>query len=232
MSFLATQLIGFGAGGSSGGVASVTFTAAAASTTDTTSYSFTSHNIGTASTDRYIVVAVSINVSSSGARDVSTVTVGGTSCTKLADMSFNGNELECSIWVTNAAIASGSTATVAVTTSGTTTACGIGTYAVSGLTTDPTVTFTSVTAANNTNASLSVTAGGVAIMACCGYDNAGTFACAATGLTEAYDAVVESSFLGHSGACDNQSATTTLTIKMNMTGLLANLSGVAAIGLY
>lgn len=76
-------------------------------TSSNTTLTFTGVAIGTASADRYVVVAVSAR-----SVGVTNVTVDGVACTRLAD---SGGSSTTNLWITNLPIASGTTATVVVT---------------------------------------------------------------------------------------------------------------------
>lgn len=213
MSFLATHLVGFGSGGGGAvGNASIAFAAAAVSTSNVTdsTYTFSSHSIGTAASDRYVIVAVACRGSFASAT-IASVTVAGTSCTQaVASTSTAGT---AQIWITNAAITSGTTGDVVVTTGGGAQVnnCGIGTYAATGLA-SATASATNTTTSDNTARSLAVTAGGIAVGLMRSNEAATGSAVAWTNITERYDAIVESGQSIHSGACDNQAADATLSL--------------------
>jgi hypothetical protein len=107
-------------------VPTLTFGAGAFSTNDTSTYTFTSIGIGAASSNRYVVVAV-------GQRGVAeasaTVTVAGQSCTQLAE---TGTGAKLHLFITDAPVTTGTTATVVVSCSSGRTRCFISTYALSG----------------------------------------------------------------------------------------------------
>lgn len=114
---------------------SVAYTATDTSSVSGTSYTFSSKAIGTAAADRYIVIAISSNGSSSNPT-ASSVTVAGTSCTKTAadtDLAA-GPRATIALWITNSPIASGTTADIAITYGSTNSVCSIGVWAVYGIT--------------------------------------------------------------------------------------------------
>lgn len=164
----------------------LTFHTSANDTTSfTASYSFTSQAIGTASSDRYIIICVS-NRNSAGTSTVNSVTVAGTSCTKLTS-SEAGAGL-CSIWITDSPITTETTATVEVTMTGSQTCCGIDVYSVIKLNSTTPVS-TNDTSTDNSAMSLTVPSGGVVVGIS---TQAGTATCTVTGATENSDRVVDS----------------------------------------
>jgi len=216
MSFAATHLVGFGAGGETAAGAGIVFCASAGDTglvEPGGTYTFSSHGIGTASSDRYIIVVLT-NAAGSSSTNFSSVTVAGTSCTR--QVQTYTNEGGVSIWITNAAITSGTTATIVATVSsggGNSANCGIGTFAVTGLA-STVATATAQQTTNNTSTNLAVSAGGVAVAVA--YQQ-GTSSFTTTGMTESFDSLVESTLNSTTGCCDNQSSTQTLSITINCT---------------
>lgn len=153
-------------------------------TSFTASYSFTSQAIGTAASDRYIIVCVS-NRNSAGTNSVNSVTVAGTSCTNLTSSEV-GSGL-CSIWITNSPITTGTTATIDVTMTGSQTCCGIDVYSVIGLASTTPVS-TNNTSTDNNAMALTTPSGGVIVGIS---TQAGTATCTVTGATEHSDRVVD-----------------------------------------
>lgn len=113
----------------------------------------TTMNIGTASSDRYVVVAI---VAQSGT--VTSVTVAGTSCTQL--VAFTAAR-HTSLWVTNSAITTGTTATVTWSASGSADDCG--TYSLKGAATPTSPHDSASSTANPPSASVTVPSGGAII---------------------------------------------------------------------
>ena len=106
------------------------FGAGATSTTNATSYTFTSHAIGAAATNRYVVVLL---VARPGGTDTGvTVTVGGQSCSAVSGGPLPGSGLTAYpyIFITDAPVTTGTTASVVVTYPVTGSACRISTYAL------------------------------------------------------------------------------------------------------
>ena len=165
----------------------VVYCGAAENASISSSYSFTSHPIGTASTDRYVIVAVQARDLFGGR--VNSVTVAGTACTKVAEE--NQNIGHAQMWITNSAITTGTTATVAVGGSGTLVCCGINTYAATKLqSTTPTSTDHNATDASAL--SLTVSTGGFVVGCSCQASGA---TCTVTGATEDSDRQIRSSYL-------------------------------------
>lgn len=217
MSFIATHLIGFGAAGSTSNPASITFAAAAVNSSNVTdsTYTFSGHSIGTASSDRYVIVGVVGRANFlSGNATISSVTVAGTSCTRAVQSNTSNGTSE--IWITNSPITSGTTGNVVVTTGGgvVVQCCGIGTYAVTGLLSN-TATATATQTTNNTATNLSVTADGVSVLVSFVAQAFGSSTSTTTNMTERYDADVEANATQHTGACDNQASTQTLSVTVN-----------------
>lgn len=108
----------------------LSFGAGAASATDSVSYTFSNHAIGTAAANRYVIVFVQFR-SSDGASGV-TCTVGGQNCSALSGAALAGGTNNfLYIFISDGVIASGSTASVVITgPSQTATACRIATYAL------------------------------------------------------------------------------------------------------
>ena len=136
------------------------------STANQTTYTFTNCDIGTASSDRYVVVyGAGYTGSLSTNRNASSVSIGGSSATidytvlSTAAPSFFAKRL----------VTSGTTATIAVSFSGPMTNCGIAIYVIYGL--NSTTPISTATGINTTGATLSLSAtnggvvlGGIAVL--------------------------------------------------------------------
>lgn len=154
----AFQVVGSYASGGGGPV--LTFQAAPAGTNpNATSTTFTSVAIGTATSDRIVIVVVQSETSV-----VTGVTVGGVSATKAVEESTIISGLQ--IWY--AAVPSGTTANIVLSAGGTLNNTGIVVYSATGITAAPTQTKTVVnnTGASPTNlASLTIPATGFGVAA-------------------------------------------------------------------
>jgi hypothetical protein len=89
------------------------YTAGYVSSAGVTSFS-QSLNIGTAAENRYVIVVLMIDLSSSGGSPT-TVTVNGASTTRVATFGADSDEA-CAIYITDAPVTSGTTATIATGT--------------------------------------------------------------------------------------------------------------------
>ena len=106
----------------------VTQTATAIDTTNKTvgqTWSFASQSVGTASSDRFVFVAVTTDNSLPTA-----VTIGGNSATQCGSGVTNSADASCSLWYYN--LTSGTTATIVVTAGGTDINCSICVYTATG----------------------------------------------------------------------------------------------------
>jgi len=141
----------------------LTFLQSANSVSSSATYTFTSQNIGTASSDRYIVIAITGGNGST--TNITGVTIGGNAMTK-----ENGNASAAGTVsaIYRLLVTTGTSATVVVTfSSAVTLFCCINMYALTGFGTisAPYSTFTTTTAVSNVvSGTLNNTAGGAAIM--------------------------------------------------------------------
>jgi hypothetical protein len=168
----------------------VGFTASAVSTSNLTTYTFSSQAIGTATSDRKIVIAVTAD---GGSARVSTLTVGGVSAT-VADNTIAAGADDMEVW--QAAVPSGTTADVVVVWSTGVSRCGVGLFAVAGAPLRLYDVSTDVTNSGALTTTISCPAGGVIIGAAQNGANASyTWA----GITERYDETIEGT-ISHTGA--------------------------------
>ena len=177
--------------------ATVVFTDSSVDGTDGTVFTFTTQSIGTAASNRKIVVSVSMAAAGAG-RSVSTLTVGGISATLLvADTSSGGTE-QTELW--QADVPTGTTATIVVTwTGGSVARTGIGVWAVYNAASSASDTGNRDSgAAQDMTLNITIPAGGVAISAA-GSGTSATYTW--TNLTEDFDETIESSTT-QSGASD------------------------------
>ncbi|MCC2095970.1 MAG: hypothetical protein KDJ29_03720 [Hyphomicrobiales bacterium] len=197
----------------------VTYTGHAESATQTASYSFTSQPIGAAAADRYVIFCVMARGVFSGG--VNSATLNGNSCTKVAthDAAFG----HVQIWITNAPVTSGSTATIVISSSsGDLSACGIDIYSVRGLlSTTPTDTDDNET--DNTTLNLSVAEGGF-VIACSSQASGAT--CTVTGAAEVSDRQIRSGNLNGASAYGTTYGATA-AVKFDWTSS-SNVRAVAA----
>jgi len=204
MSFAATHLVGFGAirDAAAGGKV-LAYQTNAADPANLTTYTFSAQAIGTAASDRYVIVGVA---GSNTASEPSTVTVGGVSATKVVGTA--GGNHSAGLWV--ALVTSGSTADIVVTWPGSIDRCAIGVWSSTGLSS---VTPSNTATSNATPGSCTVTtlAGGFAIaFSHLGY---GTVTWSGTGVTQDFNTSIEASVknTGASAATDGTNLTFTAT---------------------
>ena len=154
-----THLIGFGAGG---GVAAATVSyrtnANTGNSYGASTKTFSALDIGTASADRIVIVAL-IGIPNAGTVTISSVTIGGVSaascCTGIGD-----TQAFVEFWA--ATVPSGTTGDVAVTASGNMFNCFVGVWATTGLGSG-TATASGTSTADPGSASLNISAGGIAL---------------------------------------------------------------------
>lgn len=198
---------------------SLAFLQATGSTSDLTTYTFSSQNLGTAASDRYIIVAASCRKADPAAT-LSSATIGGVSATIIHQSTRGGN----TVALFAAAVPTGTTGDIVVTWSTGVLRCGIGAYRVTGSDATTYHDRDVGTEVNNPIATIDVPAGGFAIAA--GY-NAGNTTATWSGVTEDYDTTVESN--NYTGASDTfGSAQTDLAITFTPSAAGGNPCSVAA----
>ena len=198
------QLIGFGAGGGTGAKV-LTWKGSSTSTSDLTTYTFSSADIGVASSDRYVIVAVTGGPNN---RTVSSLTVGGVSATLVVEQVSAAASYTVSMWIAN--VTSGTTGDIVVTWSAGQTRTGIGWWTATGLSSGTANDSGGSTASPGTD-TLNVLEGGFAVAAIVNIET-GTDTVTWTNLTEKYDELYES--VNQSGASD---ATTAGTLVITAT---------------
>lgn len=157
--FQSNHLIGFGAFSSDAGAADAdcSFVTSAQSTSDATTYTFSSQSFGAEAADRHILNTIAAGAAS--ARTVSSSTIGGVAASELVDFEAHSGSNAAMII---AAVPTGATGDVVVTFTGGMVRCAVGTYRVTGLnSTTPTGSGTDSTDA--LSASLNISAGGFAV---------------------------------------------------------------------
>jgi hypothetical protein len=189
------------------GAATISFTASAVNTANATTHTFSGVSIGTAASNRKIVVA-SQHSSGTVPVSVSSMTVGGISATFVVNQASADGEAYVEIWQAN--VPTGTTATIVVNYSGTVSRGGVGVWAVYGAA--AAATDTGVSTANPLTDTLNIPAGGVAIGAASG--SAGT-STAWTNLTENYDENVEASTYQSGASSAFATIQTALAISTN-----------------
>ncbi|MCP5405407.1 MAG: hypothetical protein H6922_04185 [Pseudomonadaceae bacterium] len=181
-------------------------------------YSYNNMNIGTASSDRHVVVIFQMQSNTAGAV-ASAMTIGGITATKL--VSSINVETETSFWIAN--VPTGTTANIVTSLSATAVRSGLHVYTLKDLqSATPYATSTS-TAALPQDLSVSVPAGSAVI--------AGTYADSCpgftwTGLTEDNDQAMETSRRG-GAASGTYTASGSQSISVNGTSCLLPTSALA-----
>lgn len=141
---------------------------------DLTTYTFNNVGIGTASASRHVIVGV--HLSAAATSDISSITVGGVSATKLAEANAS-TEKDTALWI--AAVPTGTTATVVVNSATSGHRCIVATWASYASASSATATDSDSGSGVRTN-SLNVPAGGWCVSLFSAYYHPFTF----TGVTE------------------------------------------------
>lgn len=187
------------------------------SATSTTTYTFTSTDIGTAASDRIVFIAVS----GSGGTNLSlnSVTIGGVSATLINTGFLSFGTIGCAYLN----VTSGTTATVVVTYSGTRARCSIDVYTVYGSSGTPSDTALTLQAATATTISNNVD---IPTNSVCIYSYAaggGYLASSFSSATEDYDGVIGGDSTSRAGARKSGQAlnhTETLTVTSSKSNML------------
>jgi hypothetical protein len=212
----------WGDGGGSGGPATISYRTAASSASDLTTYTFSSQDIGTASSARRVIVGVVLF--SSAARTVSSVTVGGISATEAVAISdsFFSNHVRAALWIAD--VPTGATADVVLTASGACVSAGVSIWAADGLASST----ASATATNQEDPlviDLNTTAGGI-VAAISIIDTATTATW--TGLTEHFDLTVGDTGDWSAASVATATASSPLAVTCNWAASGNCAAGVAA----
>jgi hypothetical protein len=196
------------------GQVAVTYLQATSSASDATSYTFSSQNIGTASSDRDIVVAFHSRLAGSVNPTV-TVTVAGESATTHVSIR-NAAANTILVGIAKVRVTSGTTGDVVVNFNGVTSSrCGIGMWHVTGAATGAPYDSDSSTA-SPPSATIDVPDDGV-IIAAATNGNAATTTW--TNATERYDAQMES-VTPYSGADATHASAASVTVTATFTSAL------------
>ncbi len=156
----------------------ISYRTQSSSTSDLSTYTFSTLDIGTAGT-RHVVVGV---VSSGTSPSISSVTVAGVSATAMIELAESN--LKIGLWI--ASVPTGTTGDVVVTHTSSMLRCGVIVWAVYDIT-STTPTATASDSAPALSQSLTINAGGVGIGLADGYQNGSTASWTWTGLTEDID---------------------------------------------
>jgi len=188
--FQVNHLVGFGAGASSRDPTVVYASTAVQNGSLTSPHTFSAQGIGTASSDR--VVLVSIYAKGSGV-PVDSITIGGVSAAKLVEITHN--EGNATIWALK--VAAGTTADIALTWTGTLDRVFIGVHAMTGTSGSASAHDTAThSATTSLTTTIDVPSGG-AVVAVCGGNNTGGVTFTA-GITEEWEQIATASAGGAS----------------------------------
>jgi hypothetical protein len=169
-------------------LSSYAFQGTASSSTNASSYTFSSQPFGSAASDRIVIVGIAGN---SGSSSISSVTIGGVNATIVVQSTGSLN-----IAIAAAAVPTGTTGSVVVTFSVGKSSCGIGIWSATGQ-----ITASGVASGSNVDLSeitISAEPGGFAIGVAANTELEAPAATSWTGASEDFDIVSE--FVGFSGA--------------------------------
>jgi hypothetical protein len=195
-------------------MATVTYLQSTNSTSDLTTYTFSTQNLGTAASDRYIIVNAATSVSS-GAGSISSVTVQGISATSVVSKTQAANTANVNtLWIV--AVPTGTTGNVVVTAGSAAVRCGIALWSATGLGSatayDTAVDDTVLGVNPSASTTIDCEANGFIVSSSMIGNNATTSGCAWTGLTERYEQTVESNATISGGSDDFATIQTGLTV--------------------
>jgi hypothetical protein len=173
--------------------ATIVYTASNSISTDLTTYTHASLNLGTAGANRKIIVAV-MGSSGGAATEVNTVSAGGTALNHAFRATVANGIVE--FWI--GTVAAGTSGDIVVVYNGSTNRSAVGVWAAYDILSDI-PTDTGESSSDPGVVSIDVAAGGVIVAAV--YSSSGTVTYTWTNLTESYDIAVETSRRA-SGAAD------------------------------
>jgi len=205
--------------GSYGGApidATIVHTADPTDSVDRTNYTFSGVAIGTAATNRRIIVGVG-NRFTSGNPTISSLTVAGIPATQVAHVSAGASTVKATLFIAD--VPTGTTADIVVNQSGGTVNCGLGVWAAYDLLSSTATDFgTSV--ANPATDGIAVSAGGIIV----GYAVTGGSDAPRThtwtGISEEFDETIEG-FIAHTGASGEFASASTPTLTVTPSAALA-----------
>lgn len=148
------------------------------SNTASTTFTFTSVSIGTASSTRYVVVAM---IAQGASASPTSVTVGGISATSAAAAVTSSNRAE--LWI--AAVPTGTTANIVVTFAASTTRCAVGSFSVYDITS--TTPVNTATSSGSTSMTLSVNTNANSVVIGTAFSSGSAPDATWVGVTESYD---------------------------------------------
>lgn len=211
-----------------GAFASGSFLQSTSSGTDLQTYTFSSQNLGTASSDRYILVAIVARDSENNI-SINSLTVGGVTATISTQAARNDTSNSSLVGIGIAAVPTGTTGDVVVQFNTTVLRCGIALYSATAL--NPTYYGKSSVALNDPSTTVNVPANGYVLAV--GTTASATATATWTGLTENVDAAVGAEASRIYAASDNfATAQTPLTVTATIgTGESNSIMAVSSWGL-
>jgi len=190
------------------------FASSGVSTADLSAYTFSGVALGTAATNRHIVVAAATGTAS--AADVSSLTVGGVSASLVVRAS-GSDHTRSELWI--ASVPSGTTGDIVITWSGTKDRCGYAAWAMYGASASASDTATD--ADTTPSQTIDVPAGGYLIAAFSGNGSGAARTATWTGPSENYDETIQDNFT-QTGASDAYAAAQTgLTVSISFSGAMS-----------
>lgn len=193
-------------------------------TTNTTTYTFSSCDLGVVSADRRVIVGA--HMYGSAGRSLSSATINGVSATELtSDTSNQANSV-----LLIAAVPTGATGDIVLTWSGSCAGSAVSVWYATGLTSDtPVATATNLSLSAPTSGSLSTVDGGFAVGCATVRYNDGTLRTHSwTNATEQYDAELENT--GTDGASISGAYVATTGSSVTITDTFSTASAVGGAG--
>ena len=174
-----------------GEAATISFTANAADAADQSTVTFSGQAIGTAATDRIVVIGVTCNAG----EPITSATIGGISAASVVEGDALGGTAYAALW--QASVPTGATADIVINLTGTSFRTGLGVWAIYGA--SSTVTDTGSSIADPSTDTLNISAGGVAI-GMANSEGVSTSSYTWTNLTENFDSGLGEGTGAYSGA--------------------------------
>jgi hypothetical protein len=198
-------------------------------TTSQTTYTFTNHDIGTASATRYVVVCVMASDATVD-RTLSSVTIGGNNAAQHEFEKSTSVAIDMYTAIYGLTVTSGTTATIVVTWSGGMTGCHVAVFALDNLTsTTPHATNgnnTGAGTASSVSTTMNIPSNGVGIAIAGAVNN--NAAHTPTGLSEDNDASVDGNVRIHVMSDQSMSSETGRTITSTGTANTSRAISVAS----
>lgn len=174
-----------------------------------TTYTFSSQNIGTAASNRFIIVTITGRSGDGTNKTLSSVTIGGVTATLAASGQWNTGNF-CGAACAN--VPTGTTGDIVVTFSDTMSACSVSAYSENGLS-SATVIGSGGTTSDAGSITVVTSTGGVIVGIA--KDDDGTATCTWTGLTENFDSQ-DGDSNDISGASKQETASPNVSVTKNL----------------